>query len=336
LKLNITKFLILGLATCLASFSVAAQTLKIATIAPEGSTWMVEMKAGAEEITNRTEGRVKFRFYGGGVMGTDNQVRRKMRIGQLHGSTFTSGSLAGFAIEADLYSLPLTFRSMDEVLYVRSKMDHYVRDALENAGLVNFGLSGAGQGFLMSNVPVATPQDMRGQKTWVQEGDRIAYAAFEALGISPVAMPLTDVLTGLQTELLDSAAVSPVGAIIFQLHTALRYVTDLPLSYVYGALAIDAKAFGKLTENDQAVVREVMETIYKNFDETSIKDNINSLKALQDSGLELISPDVAAVPEWRSKVAESNQRLADEGIINQELLNELLQHLEDFRSGNTQ
>jgi TRAP-type C4-dicarboxylate transport system substrate-binding protein len=201
------------------SQAVAAQTLKIATLAPEGSFWMNEMRAGALEIEERTEGRVKFQFYGGGVQGNDNQVRRKMRVGQLHGGTFTAGSLGAFAPNAEIYSLPMTFNSMDEVLYVRKHMDGKVRQALEDGGMVNFGISGAGVGYLMSNTPVATLADMNGQKTWVQNGNEVAYAAFKALGISPVTMPLTDVMTGLQTELLDSASVSPVGAVVLQLLT---------------------------------------------------------------------------------------------------------------------
>ena len=216
-----------------------AQTLKIATLAPEGSIWMVEMRAGAKVIESRTEGRVKFRFYGGGVQGNDNQVRRKMRIGQLHGATFTSGTLGEFVADTEVYALPLTFNNMDEVLYVRERMDSKIRQLLEDNGQVNFGIAGAGVGYLMSNEPIQRLDDMSGQKTWVQEGDEIAYGAFKSLGISPVTMPLTDVLTGLQTELLDSVSVSPVGAVVLQLHTKLKYITDLQLSYVYGALIID-------------------------------------------------------------------------------------------------
>ena len=102
-------------------------------------------------------------------------------------------------------------------------MDQQLRNILEESGQVNFGFAGAGFGYLMSNEAVSTLSDMSGQKTWVQEGDQISYTAFKALGISPVSMPLTDVLTGLQTELLDSAAVSPVGAG----GTAIAYQAEL-------------------------------------------------------------------------------------------------------------
>ncbi len=153
MKFKLVRLLVLC-SLSLWSVIASAQTLKIATLAPEGSFWMVEMRSGAKEIEESTGGRVKFRFYGGGVQGNDNQVRRKMRIGQLHGATFTSGALGGFALEAELYSLPMTFRNMDEVLYVRGHMDHYIRDSLERNGMVNFGIAGAGVGYLMSNKPV--------------------------------------------------------------------------------------------------------------------------------------------------------------------------------------
>ena len=109
---SITKrMLILIFTSLLWSGPSFAQDLKVATIAPENSKWMTEMKAASNEISDRTGGRVSFRFYGGGVMGNDNQVRRKMRIGQLHGATFTSGSLGEFTRDAEIYSLPLVFRS---------------------------------------------------------------------------------------------------------------------------------------------------------------------------------------------------------------------------------
>jgi TRAP-type C4-dicarboxylate transport system substrate-binding protein len=338
-KLRMKYRILKALALCAAlpwSALATAQTLKIASLAPEGSFWMVEMRQGAKEITERTDSRVNFKFYGGGVQGNDNQVRRKMRIGQLHGATFTSAALGDYSPDSELYSLPMTFRNIEEVKYVRERMDQVLRESLEQKGMVNFGFTGAGFGYLMSNQPVASLEDLNGQKTWVQEGDEISYAAFKALQISPVIMPLTDVLTGLQTELLDSAAVSPVGAVVLQLHTKLSYITNLPLSYVYGALAIDSKQFSKLSEPDQMVVREVMERIYEKADEVSITDNIEALAALVEKGLEMVEPNTTDVPRWREIVHESNLQIAKQGMVSETLQQEMLSHLADFRSAQSQ
>ncbi len=220
LKLNIV------LVSALCALSAHAQTLKIATIAPEGSSWMKDMRAGAAEILKRTDGRVVFKFYGGGVQGSDKQVQRKMRTGQLHGGAFTSGSMFNFQKNADLYALPLMFNDADEVAFVRSRLDPKLRQGLEDAGYVTFGFAGAGFAYMMSNRPLQTLADLSGQKVWTPEGDKISYAALQALGIAPVTMPLTDVLTGLQTDLLNSVTVSPIGAVVLQWHTRLTYITD--------------------------------------------------------------------------------------------------------------
>ena len=324
-------FLVIA-ATAFWSPATVAQTLKIATLAPEGSFWMTQMRAGAKKIDAATEGRVKFKFYGGGVQGNDKQVRRKLRIGQLHGGTFTSTSLAVFQPDSLLYSLPLQFISMEEVLYVRERMDDRLRQLLEDSGYVNFGFASGGFGYLMSNKPMRNLADFEGQKVWLPEDDQIDYEALRALGIAPVVMPMTDVLTGLQTNLLDSVSVSPVGALVLQWHTKLQYITDLPLTYVYAALVLNRKYFEKLSPADQSVVREVMDGIYTKIDAANVTDNEDAMQALIDSGLQKVKPDSGQIPRWREIIFKSNRKMAEQGAFSVELLDELKAHLAEFRS----
>jgi TRAP-type C4-dicarboxylate transport system substrate-binding protein len=334
--MKLTHLLLIAFLLVLAPPPGQAQTLKIASLAPEGSVWMVEMRAAAEEIEQRSAGRVNFRFYGGGVQGNSNQIQRKIRIGQLHGATFTSGEIGAFSDVGELYGMPMVFNSFDEVSHVRAVMDERIRQQLEDDGHVNFGFSGAGFSYLMSNTPVASLEDMSRQKTWLQEGNEAAYGAFRALGISPISMPLTDVLTGLQTELLDSVSMSPMGAVVLQFHTKLKFITDSPLSYVYGALIIDQNHFSKLTAEDQALVREVMGRAYRKLDEESIADDREALQALLDAGLKLVPTASGEALRWREKVAESNRALAASGVVNRAMLEEMLQLLADYRAARAQ
>ena len=308
-----------------------AQTFKIATIAPEGSSWMNDMKAGAKSIEERTLGRVKFKFYGGGVQGNDKQVQRKMRTGQLHGGAFTSGALNKFQKDADLFSMPMLFNSIDEVRFVRQEMDGEIRQRLEDSGYVNFGFAGAGFAYMMSNKPLATLAELKGQKVWIPEGDPVGFAALRALGIAPVIMPITDVMTGLQTDLLDSVTVPPVGAVVFQWHTRLSFITELPLAYVYAALLIDKRAFSRISEEDQIIVREVMEGIYRNFNQSGVEDNHEALQALVDNGLKMVSPDSTEVAEWRTIVNASHRQLAVDGTFDVTLLDQMQDLILSYR-----
>lgn len=312
---------------------VFPQILKIATIAPEGSAWMKDMRAGAKVIEERTEGRVKLKFYGGGIQGNDRQVRRKMRTGQLNGGAFSSGGLNGFQKDADVFSLPMMFNTIEEARYVRDHMEPELRQRLEDAGYVTFGFATAGFGYMMSNKPMKSLADLKGQKIWTPEGDPVGYAALRALGVAPVTMPITDVMTGLQTGLLDSVTVPPVGAVVFQWHTKLDFITEMPVAYVYAAMLIDKRAFAKISPQDQVVVREAMEGIYRKLDQNGVRDNDDAMQALLESGLKMAVPDQAEVSRWREIVLDSHRKLATKGVFDFRLLDQMQELLLEYRAG---
>ena len=311
--------------------SANAATLKIATVTPEGSGWMKEMRASAQEIRERTDGRVQIKYYGGGVMGNDAKVLGKIRIGALQGGAFTPGALAQNYPNLNLYGMPLVFDSEEEAAYVRERMDQVLAAGLEEAGYVNFGFAAGGFAIVMSNTPVRSLDDLKGKRVWVPEGDSISYASMEALSLAPVTLPLTDVLTGLQTGLIDIVATSPIGALVFQWHTKVKYVTELPLSYTLGFMAVDKRAFSKLSEEDQLIVREVMGRTYEKFDHTNLVDNREARDALLNAGIESVPFDEKEVARIRNLLLVSNRKLGEEGAFDLALYEQMLAYVEEYR-----
>jgi TRAP-type C4-dicarboxylate transport system substrate-binding protein len=311
----------------------ATVQLKIATIAPENSSWMKSMRAGGEEIETRTDGRVELKFYGGGVMGSDAKVLRKMRIGQLHGAALTPSALHERYPDLNLYGLPLVFESMDEVAFVRERLDERLLAGLEDAGLVGFGLTTGGFAKLMSNRPVLNYDDLKGRKVWVPEGDKITYEAMKALDLSPVVLPITDVMTGLQTGLIEVIGTPPVGAVALQWYTKVDYVTDAPLVYTYAVLVVEKKAFDRIDPADQAIVTEVMGRIYANFDRQNLIDNVGALEAMVANGVEVVEPAAGVVDAWRGRIAALNDQLVADGALSTELWQELQALLAEYRGG---
>ena len=318
------------------SATAHAKTFKIATVAPDGTAWMKEMKKGAQEIATRTEGRVKFRFYPGGVMGSDRAILRKMRIGQLHGGAITGGGLAETYPDANIYSLPLAFQSLAEVDYVRQHMDQQLIDNLREEGFVSFGFSEGGFAYLMSHQPIAGITDLSGKKVWTPDGDKISQAAFEAVGVSPVPLLLTDVLTGLQTGTVDTVAISAVGAIALQWHTKVKYVTDIPLMYLYGTLIMNRKDFDKLSAGDQVIVREVMSKVFERLDEITREDNNKAYAALENQGIQFVAPSTTDQQQWQSSVVTAVDQLVQRGVVSKPVTEAFYKHLSDYRNGQQQ
>jgi TRAP-type C4-dicarboxylate transport system substrate-binding protein len=326
--------LLLAFGALLATTPIAvAKTLKIATVVPDGSSWLVEMRRAGDEIKEKTAGRVKLKFYPGGVMGNDKTVLRKVRAGQLHGGAFTSGALAALYPDIELYSLPLLFRDYDEVDYVRKQMDARLMRGLEEKGFVALAISDGGFAYVLSQKPIRKVEDMSGAKVWLVEDDLMSEITLDLAGVSPVPLPIADVYTSLQTGLIDTVAAPPMGAIAFQWHTKVKYLTDVPLMYLTGVVAVDRKTFDKLLPADQQVVRDAVGSASVRLDAEGRKGDANAREALQNQGIELVqvsSPDELA--RWHDISRQAIVKLRKLSRYDDSVIAQILSLLESYRS----
>lgn len=320
------------LAGLLLSGSVFATVLKIATLAPEGSQWMLEHRAAANSIKERTEGRVVLKFYGGGIMGNDKKVLRKMRIGQLQGAAFATSGLTERYFDLVLYGLPFIFRSQDEVDFVRQRFDERLAAGLRDAGFVSFGFAGGGFANFMSTKPIRGQSDLETRKIWVPDGDTISYTALEYQNLSPVVLPMADVLTGLQAGLVNVIVTPPSVALLLQWYTKVNYINPLPVSYTLGILALDNRAFDRLTPEDQIIVTEVLTATYAKIDAINRLDNDEAIDALIANGLKVVEANPDAIPYWWSVADKINAQMWSKQSVDKELLGEFMSALAEFRA----
>lgn len=311
--------------------TAAATELKIATVLPENTGWMKDMRAAAAEIRERTEGRVTLKIYSGGVQGSPDKVLRKIQIGQLQGGAFTPTDLQQVYPDLNIYGLPFLFESEDEVDYVRERIDPKLIRGLEKAGFASFGFASGGFAIVMSNVPVRSHADLKGRKVWVPEGDLISYESMQALQLSPVTLPLTDVLTGLQTGLIDIVAMSPAGALVLQWHTKVKYLTRMPILYSMGLLAIQERAFKRIDPADRAIVQDVMTALYSRWDRENQQDSGKALQALINAGVKPVDPAPGEQQKLHDLMNETNRAMAKDGMFSTSLLEEILRLIETYR-----
>jgi TRAP-type transport system periplasmic protein len=329
---QIYKKLVLILFILLLTQTVYAVRLKIATLSPEGSMWMEKMRKGAEMVAQKTDNRVTFKFYPGGVMGNDKTVLKKIRIGQLQGGAVVAGSLSQFFPANQIYAQPLKFKTIKEVDYVRKYMDQYVIDGLDNAGFVTFGLIGGGFAYIMSQKPITTVQDLRNQKVWIPDNDKISQDSIKAFGVTPIPLSIADVRTGLQSGLINTVATSPVGAVVLQWHTQIEYITNIPLIYLHAVLAVDKEKFLKINEQDRKIVTQIMTKALNKIDIQNREDDINAIQALKNRGITFITPSKDDMAEWQKIADIASKKMVESGILPRDMADRLDNHLIDFHS----
>ncbi len=269
-------------------------------------------------------------------MGNEKSMLRKIRIGQLQGGAFTGGGLAEIYPDLRIYSVPLLFNTLAEVDYIRAQLDPVLKTGLEQSGFVSFGIAEGGFALLMGNKPISLLEHLKNQKLWVPEGDGVTAAVMQELGLSPITLPISDVLTGLQTGLVHIVGVSPIGALAFQWHTRVKYITEAPMAYLFATLAIDKGAFEKLSEADRQVVREVMERVYHNFDQQNRADEQDAIDTLRREGLTFVVPQPGEVEAMRQRSVKVLERLSAEGAFSPELYLRVVELLRSYRAGSSQ
>ena len=321
-----------ALLLALFAFPAAAVTFKVATVSPDGSMWMKMLRQGAAEIADRTEGRVAFKFYPGGVMGDDKAVLRKIRSGQLHGAVLTAGGLSQVYPDIQLYTLPMVFNDLAEVDSVRGELDATLMSGLKEKGYVGFGIAEVGFAYAMSKAEVQSFDDIRAQRVWIPDGDPSAELAIRTFDITPIPLSIADVLGGLQTGLINSVAVPPVGAIALQWHTQLKYVIDLPLMYVYGLLTVRDRQFDRLEAADQQVVRDVMGDVVLQVNAQNRIDHKRAVEVLKMQGLRFNVPTAEEAVRFKEMAGHASEQLIREGMLSSGLVESLNKELSEYRA----
>ena len=313
------------------SFSQSQTQIKIATLAPQNSDWADRFNEGSKEIFERTDGRIKLKFYWGGAQGGAKKNKQKIKIGQLQGGTFSPNDFQTSYPDLNIYGLPFLFKNVDEVNHIRNFKDSELELGFKRLGFDVYGFAGGGFAYIMSNEPIRGYNDLKDKKIWLPQGDLISYEAMKALDLLPISLPVTDVLTGLQTGLIDIVAIPPVVALALQWHTKVKYVTKIPVLYVMGFLAIDTRVTKRLRPDDDAVLSEVLTRIYEDVDQGSEKDTENAMQALLNIGLIEVPFDDAEYLKLTDLLVEPNQSMANRGMFSKDLYDEISSYIKDYR-----
>jgi TRAP-type C4-dicarboxylate transport system substrate-binding protein len=310
-----------------------AQSFKIATLAPDGSSWLREMRAAAEEVKQRTDGRVEFRYYPGGVMGDDATVMRKIRLGQLQGGALTASELSIVYPDAVVYGLPFLFEGPQQVAAVRAEVDGLLKDRIRDKGFEVLSISGVGFAYMMSTRPLQSIEHLRSGKVWIPNNDRISERTFTSGGVSPIPLPLSDVFTSLQTGLIDIVGNTPAGAIALQWHTRVKHLFDAPLAYVVGYVVLDNRAFGRLSEGDRAIVLEAFGRASDRIDAENQRADSSALAALEAEGVQRFRPDATELARWREVGLAVRRSMVERGELSAEMVDAVLTRLPSAAAG---
>jgi TRAP-type C4-dicarboxylate transport system substrate-binding protein len=326
-------FLILFLTGAPGSASAQQVVLKMGTLAPEGTAWVKAFRDIGRELEQKTGKQVLLRIFPGGVLGDEEDMLRKIKVGQIQGVLLTGGGLGLIFKDLKILAIPFLFQNYHEVDAVMNKMDGFFRKGLEDNGFKCLGWAEQGFVYLFSREPIHNAADIGRKKVWIWEDTAMGRAVFKELGINPIPLSIPDILMALQTGMIDTVYASPLAAISMQWFTKVSYMTDVPLAYSVGAVVFQKSALEKIPAARRGTVEEVFKRHLEPLKNRVRSENEKAIQVLMSKGIKRVTPSPKAVKEFQAACARGIDTLGEDQF-SKKTLEEIRAFLKSLRKEN--
>lgn len=337
MKLTFTSALkaLLGtLVLCAGSLVHAADThvLKFATLAPQGSTWMKAFNAWGRELATKSQGRLTVKFYPGGISGDEPDMLRKIRFGQLQGAALSGHGIGEIFPPARILETPFLFRDHDEIDAVRAKIQPVIDTGFRNNQYELIAWMEVGNIHFFSSKPLASLDEFSRRRIWQWQGDRFIDAFFNANGWSSVALPITEVYTGLSTGLVDTVVSTPLASIALQWAGKTPYMSTQPLATGIGAVVVSNKFFASLPADLRALLKSTGGPLSEKLIADTRRDDMKALAILERSTQPMVGMQKVSMTEQMRLARKAVEALEAKSYLHAELNQKVDAELARYRS----
>lgn len=305
--------------------------VKMATLAPDGSTYHLILKEMAEKWKTATSGRVTVRLYPGSVAGDDTDVVRKMRLGSLNAGLLTSAGVSAVDRSVMALQVPMLYSSYEEVDHVLSVYGPKLEAALEAKGFVVLNWADAGWVRFFTKAPVRTPDDLKPLKLFAWGNDTDYIEIWKDAGFNPVPLPSTEISTALQTGLVAALPTTPQAAILLQWYQHAKNMTDVKWALLLGATLISKPTWEKISPEDQKAIRAAAAEAGARLRAESRASEERDVAAMKKRGLNVVAVDADSLARWRA-AAEAAYPKARGKVIPEAAFDEARRILADYRA----
>jgi len=281
--------------------SASAQTrIRLGTLVPSGTSYYHSLESMGAKWKQSSNGSIALTIYGGGTMGSEDEIVRRMRVGQLQAAVLTAAGLSEIdrSVSA-LQKMPLMYRSLDEAAYVREKLASDLERRLADKGFVVLFWGDAGWVRIFSKDPGILPQDFKKMRIFVTAGDVPQSELLRSAGYKPVLLEWSDVLTSLQTGMVDAVPTIPFHVLANQFYLSTHHMLEVNWLPLVGALIVTKKSWEALQPADREAMMKSAAQCGQEIQEHGRQENLDAVAAMQKRGLQVQTVSKEEEAEWR-------------------------------------
>ena len=305
--------------------------IKMGTLAPDGSPWHQALQSMGERWRKISAGQVKLVIYPGGVLGDEPDMVNKMRIGQIQAAGLSGAGLSGIEPGVMALQIPMMFDSYEELDYVRERVAPRLEKMVEARGYVVLNWGDVGWVHFFTTRPASRMGDMRKMKLLTLAGDNDTLELWKANGFRAVPLAATDILTGLQTGLVDAVPNTPLFALLDQSFGIARNMIDVKWAPLIGATVITRRMWDSLPAAQRSEMMNAAREAGVSLRGGIRKMGDEAIATMQKRRLQVIHVDAATVAEWRREAEGVYPKLRG-GQVPAELFDEVRKLRDEYRA----
>jgi TRAP-type C4-dicarboxylate transport system substrate-binding protein len=317
------------LALCIGT--LPAQTIiRMGTLVPKDSRWHEILLKMGEDWKKASGGKIELKIYPGGEQGDEPEMVQKMRIKKLQAVAISGAGLSGIDASVSALQVPMMLDSYEELDFVRDRISPRLEKELAQRGFVVLNWGDAGWVHFFTKQPAVHPDDIRKMKLCVLQGDTSTFQLYKINGFHPIALAATDILTGLQTGLVDAIQSPPLVALSNQWFGGAKNMLDIKFAQLVGATVIAKDVWDKIPPAVQKDMMQASRTAGVGLREEIRKAEAGSIPLMQQFGLNVVHADDKALGEWH-KLAESIYPKLRGTMVPADLFDEVKRLREEYR-----
>ena len=287
-----------GASSTTADTGYSAENPLVLTLAhglSETHTVHIAMTQFAEEVNEKTDGRVQVKIFPNGQLGSENENLEQLQAGVIAMTKVSAPGLATYNEAYNAFGLPYIFNDTEDFYHVmdsQQMQDFFLSTGDDGFVTLTYYTSGA-RSFYTKDRAIRTPADLKGLKIRTMDS-QMAIDMMNCLGGSATVMGYSDIYTGMQQGVIDGAennvtALRDHGDVTkyycFDEHTRIPDMVIIS-SNIWNQFSDDQKS--AVTECAKAATEEY-KTAWKNFEDEVLD------KAVNQNGVELVKDvDIAA------------------------------------------
>jgi TRAP-type C4-dicarboxylate transport system substrate-binding protein len=316
------------------SSAIAAQhNLRIATIAPRDSAFDEALKRMGQTWKSVSGGAVSMIVHSGGTQGGEGQMVQRMRIKQLQGALLTGVGLSEIEpTVAGLQTMPMMFRTLDELDHVSAKLRPEIEQRLRDKGFIVLFWTDTGWIRFFSKEKVVTPDDLRKQKLFAWSGHPRQVQIYRRSGFTAVPLETSDINTSLASGLITAIPMPPLAANLGQIYRSAPHMLDLDWAPLIGAFVITLDAWNKIPAELQETMRRSSAKTGQELTQAGRKQNEDAVTAMKANGslkVQSITPEIEEL--WR-RAAETAYPEIRGTMVPADVFDRVVQILKEYRA----